>query len=139
MITLNASNPTVTASPLPKHATPETMEISLATAIAKLADALADEHEHDRSRGTQSDCSEEQKRMRRIGWDWVRLRQNKAAAFRRGDDREEPECIFRRHTESLTKAVLARAAIIISTCNNAATIPGGCFRPRLLVADECGQ
>ena len=69
----------------------------------------------------------------------MRLRQDKAAAFRRGDDKEEPESIFRRHTESLTKAVLARAAIVISTCNNADTIPGGCFGPRLLVADECGQ
>jgi len=41
--------------------------------------------------------------------------------------------------ENLTKAVLAQAAIIISTCNNAATISGGCFRPCLLVADEYGQ
>ena len=63
MITLNASNPTVTVSPLPKHVTPETMEISLATTITKLADALADKHEHDRLHGMQSDCSEEQKHM----------------------------------------------------------------------------
>ena len=41
--------------------------------------------------------------------------------------------------ENLTKAVLAQAAIIISTCNNAATISGGCFRPCLLVADKYGQ
>ena len=47
MITLNASNSTVTVSPLPKHATPETIEISLAIAIIKLADALTNEHEHD--------------------------------------------------------------------------------------------
>ena len=51
MITLNASNPTVTASLLPKHATLEMMEISLATAIIKLADALANEYKHDQSHG----------------------------------------------------------------------------------------
>ena len=52
MITLNTSNPNVTASPLSKHAIPEMIEISLVTTITKLVDTLADEHEYDQLHGT---------------------------------------------------------------------------------------